>query len=336
MNRCSGFRARAGLSLRGAVAGSVGALFLFSAGSTFAQGWPTKPMRIVVSFPPGGGIDVLARQFAPELSRSLGQPVVVENRPGAAGNIGGELVARAAPDGYTVLLGNVGPLAINPALYPKMPFDTLRDFAPVAQIAFAPLLVVVHPSLPARSLKELIALARKRPGEIAFASGGTGAITHLAGELLKQQQGIDMIHVPYKGSAPAFADLLGGQVQLIMDSVPVGAPFVQAKKLRALAVTGRSRSAAMSDLPTAIEAGFPDFTLVGWQGFVMPAATPKLVIDRMNAEVVRLLNDPRFRERLVQQGSEPAPGTPEQFGQLIRDELARWAVVVKRSGAKAE
>jgi tripartite-type tricarboxylate transporter receptor subunit TctC len=301
-----------------------------------AQAFPAKPVRLLVGFPAGGGVDVIARQLAQELAKPLGQPVVVDNRPGAAGNIAVELTVKSPPDGYTLLMGNVGSLAINPGLYTKLPFDTVRDLAPVSLVATVMLVVIVHPSLPVKSLRELVALAKSRPGQLNYGSAGSGGITHLAVELLKAQNGIVLLHVPYKGSAPAFTDLVGGQLQVMIDAIPAPLPFIQAGRLRALAVTATTRSPALPEVPTTAEAGFPQFVATGWQGIVAPAGTPAAIVNRLNAEIGKALTAPEFRDKLIAQGSDPAPGTPDQFGAFLRSELAKWVEVVRVSGAKLE
>jgi len=301
-----------------------------------AQPYPAKPVRLIVGFPAGGGVDVIARQLAQELTKSLGQTVVVDNRPGAAGNIAAELTAKSPPDGYTLMVGNVGALTINPSLYPKLPFDTLRDFAPVSLLATVMLVVIVHPSLPVKTLRELVALAKHRPGQLNYGSAGSGGITHLAVELLKSQNGLALVHVPYKGSAPAFTDLVGGQLQVMIDAIPAPLPLIQAGRLRALAVTATVRSPALPAVPTTTEAGFPRFVVSGWQGVVASAGTPAAIVTRLNTEIGRVLAQPEFRDKLVAQGSDPAPGTPEQFGAFLQSELTKWAAVVKASGARLE
>jgi tripartite-type tricarboxylate transporter receptor subunit TctC len=290
-----------------------------------AQTYPAKPVRIIVGFPPGGGVDIIARLIGSELQKTLGQPIVVENRTGVAGSLGAELVAKSAPDGYTLLMGNTGSLTINPALYSKMAYDTQGDFAPVALVATSPLVVLVHPSVPATSLAELVAHARGRPGKINFGSGGSGGITHLTAELLKMQAGLDMVHVPYKGSAPAITDLVGGQLQMMVEGIPLAAPYVQSNKLRALAVTSAKRSPSLPEVPTVAEAGFPELVVTAWYGLVVPAGTPAAVVARLNEAVNQVLAESAFKDKLLQNGADAAGGTPAQFGDLLRRELALWA-----------
>jgi tripartite-type tricarboxylate transporter receptor subunit TctC len=301
-----------------------------------ADAYPAKPIRFVVAFPPGGGTDIIARSIAQKLSERLEQQVVVDNRPGAGGNIGTDIVAKSAPDGYTILMGSAGPLAINASLFAKMPFDPVRDLAPVTLAASTPNVLVVHPSLKAATVNELIALARTRPGEINFASSGHGTPAHLAGELFNSMAGVKLVHVPYKGAAPALADLLGGQVQLMFSTMPPALPHVKDGKLRALAVTSRKRSRATPDLPTVDEAALPGFEANTWHGVVLPAGTPPAIIARLNREIVAILHLHDIVERLSSQGAEALGSTPEEFAAYIRSETLKWAKVVRDSGAKAE
>ena len=301
-----------------------------------AQTYPTKPIRLVVPFPAGGTTDILARAVAQKLSETLGQQVIVDNRPGAGGNIGSELVARSAPDGYTLLMGTVGTHAINVSLYPKLPYDPVKDFTPIVLMAGVPNVLVVNPSLPARSVSELIAYAKANPGKLNFASSGSGTSIHLSGELFKVLTGVQMTHVPYKGSAPALTDLVGGQVQLMFDNLPSSLAFIKAGKLRALAVTSKTRAAALPDVPTMVEAGVPDFEASSWFGILAPAGTPRDIVVRINAEVAKWLATPDAREKLAGQGAIAAGGAPEDFARHIASETAKWARVVKASGAKVE
>ena len=301
-----------------------------------AQGaYPHKPIRMIVPYPPGGPTDVLGRIVAQKLSESLGQQVVVENRPGASGMIGAELVAKAAPDGYT-LLTNASIHVINPSLYPKMNFDALRDFAPVSLIAQVPLILVVNPGLPVKSVQELIALGKAEPNRLNFGSSGNAAAPHLAGESFKIATGIQMQHVPYKGSAPALTDLIGGQVQLIFDSMPSAMPHVKSGKIRALAVTTAKRSPTVPDLPTIAESGVPGFDISTWYGVWAPAGTPKDIVNKVSAEIAKALQQPAVRERLAALGAEPVGNTPEEFAAYCQSELAKWSKIVRESGAKAD
>ena len=301
-----------------------------------ADVYPAKPIRFVVAFPPGGGTDIIARSIAHKLAERLARQVVVDNRPGAGGNIGTDIVAKSAPDGYTLLMGSAGPLAINASLFATMPFDPIKDLAPVTLAASTPNVLVVHPSLPARSVKELIALAKAKPGEINFASSGHGTPAHLAGELFNSMAGVKLIHVPYKGAAPGLADLLGGQVQLMFSTLPPALPHVKDGRLRALAVTSAKRSPATPELPTLNEAALPGFEAITWHGVVVPAGTPAAIIARLNREIVAILHLPEIVERLSSQGAEALGSTPEEFAAYIRSESLKWANVVKESGAKAE
>jgi tripartite-type tricarboxylate transporter receptor subunit TctC len=302
-----------------------------------AQGYPSRPIRLVVPYPPGGPLDIMARAIGQKLTEAWNQPVIVDNRAGAGGNIGADLVAKSPADGYTLLMGAVATHAINPTLYGRLPYDPVRDFAPVALVAQVPNILVVNPSVPARSVKELIELARARPGYLNFGSGSTGSTGHLAGELFKTMAGVQMVHIPYKGGAPAMADLLAGQVQLMFDNLANALPNVRAGRLRALAVTTLARSPAMPDLPTIAESGLPGFDLTTWFGVMAPAGTPGEIVLRLNAEIVRALDATDMRERLEKMGAEPpANNTPERFAAFIRAEAAKYAKVVKESGAKVE
>jgi tripartite-type tricarboxylate transporter receptor subunit TctC len=309
----------------------------FGCGTTAAQGYPSKPIRFVVPYPPGGPLDIMARAVGQKLTEAWGQPVVVDNRAGAGGNIGADLVAKSPPDGYTLLMGAVATHAINPTLYGKVPYDPIKDFAPVALVAQVPNILVVHPSVPARTVPELIELARARPGYLNFGSGSTGSTGHLAGELFNTMAGVKMVHIPYKGGAPAMADLLAGQVQLMFDNLANALPNVRAGKLRALAVTTLARSPAVPELPTIAQSGLPGFDLTTWFGVMVPAGTPPEVVARLNAEIVRALGAKDMRERLEKMGAElPASNTPEHFAAFIRAEAAKYAKVVRDSGARVE
>jgi len=301
-----------------------------------ADAYPAKPVRFVVAFPPGGGTDIIARSIAQKLAERIAQQVVVDNRPGAGGNIGTDMVAKSAPDGYTLLMGSAGPLAINASLFGKMPFDPIKDLAPVTLAASTPNVLVVHPALRAATLKELIALAKARPGEINFASSGHGTPAHLAGELFNLMAGVEMVHVPYKGAAPALADLLGGQVQIMFSTMPPALPHVRDGKLRALAVTSAKRSPAAPELPTVDETALPGFEANTWHGVVVPAGTPGAIVARLNREIVAILHLPDVVERFSSQGAEALGSTPEEFAAYIKSETLKWAKVVRDSGAKAE
>ena len=300
-----------------------------------AQDYPARPVRVVVPAAPGGTVDILARSISQPLSERLGQPVVVENRPGGGTNVGNEAVAKSPPDGYTLLLA--GPtLATNPALFAKLGYDPQRDLAPITLMASVGNVLVVNPGVPAGSVKELVALARAQPGTLNFASAGTGSSGHLAGELLKALAGIDIVHVSYKGAAPAHTDLLAGQVQMMFDNIPAALPQVRGGKLKALAVTGRERSALMPDLPTMVEAGVPEFESSAWFGLLAPAGTPAPVIQRLHRDVTAILAEPAVRERLANQGYVIVAGTPEEFRRYIDAETVRWSRIIRGAGIKAE
>ena len=301
-----------------------------------AQPYPTKPIRIVVPFPPGGATDLLARDVAPKLTEAWGQSVIVDNRPGAAGNIGSELVAKSAPDGYTLEMGTVGTHAINASLYAKMPYDHVKDFVPIILVAGVPNVLVVNPAVPANSVAELIAYAKANPGKVNFASSGAGTSIHLSGELFKVMAGVQMTHIPYKGSAPALQDLLGGQVQLMFDNLPPSLPHIKAGKLRALAVTSATRAPALPDVPTLAESGLPGFEASSWFGLVAPAGTPPSIVAKIDGEVAKWLATPEAKEKLSKQGANAFGGTPEDFAKHITAETAKWAKVVKDSGAKVD
>jgi tripartite-type tricarboxylate transporter receptor subunit TctC len=301
-----------------------------------AQTYPTKPIRLVVPFPPGGATDILARDVAQKLTEAWGQSVIVDNRPGAGGNIGSELVAKSAPDGYTLEMGTVGTHAINASLYAKMPYDHVKDFTPVILVAGVPNVLVVTPSLPVNSVAELIAYAKANPGKLNFASSGNGTSIHLSGELFKVMAGVQMTHIPYKGSAPALQDLIAGQVQLMFDNLPPSLPQIKAGKLRALAVTSLARAPALPDVPTLAESGLPGFEASSWFGILAPAGTPAPIVAKLNAEVAKWLATPEAKEKLLKQGANPAGGTPEDFAKHIAAETAKWAKVVKDSGAKID
>ena len=300
-----------------------------------AQGaWPSKPIRFVVSFPPGGSSDLVARLLAPRLGERLGQPLLVENRPGAGGNIGVDLVAKAPADGYTLGLAAAGALTINAHLYPSMPFDPQKDLAPVSMLAMIPIVIVASPSLGAGSLRELLALARARPGALSFGTTGAGSSMHLAGEALNQAAEVSMVHVPYKGSGPAAADAASGQLPLAIVDLTSALPYLRAGRLRALAVTGAARSVAAPEIPTVAESGFAGFDAVGWFGAVAPAGTPAPVIARLGAEIGEALRSRELRERILAGGAEPEASTPEQLAERIRAESARWAGLVRTAGLK--
>ena len=297
-----------------------------------AQSYPTKTVRVIVGFAPGGSTDVTARIVAQKMSEAWRQQVIVDNRPGAGGNIGAELVAKAPPDGYTLLLATTGVMAINQKLYRSMPYDAVRDFAPITQIGSLPLILIVHPSLPARSVKELIALAKARPGQLSYASSGVGGATHMTAEIFRMMTGIDIVHIPYKGSGQAMADLVGGQVPIAFDQISSSLPNVEAGKLRALAVTSAKRFASVPKLPTMSEAGVPGYDAVSWNGLAAPAGTPREVLVRVQTEVARIVQLPDIRDRFFKDGIEAVASTPEQFAAHIRSERTKWEKVVAAAG----
>ncbi len=298
--------------------------------------FPNKPIKIIVGFPAGGPLDAHARLLADRLGQLLGQPIIVDYKAGAGGTVGADFVAKSDADGYTLLMANTGTMTINPAIYPKNPYQTLRDFAPVARTAMQPLAIVVNPQVPANTLQELVALAKKNPGKLNYGSAGNGGISHLVPEMFKAATGTFIVHIPYKGSAPAFTDLLGGQVQMMAESIPQASQYVKQGKLRALAVTSRERSNALPDVPTLIEAGVKGFDVVGFYGVLAPAATPKPVMDKLAAAFKATLETPDIRTRMVAQGADPAYLGPEAFTQYLAAEMPKWAKAVKDSGARLD
>ena len=314
------------------------ALFCMVSGAnrpTLAQDYPSKPIRLVVPYPPGGFNDTLARTLGQKLTASWHQPVIVDNRPGGGSTIGTNIAAKAAADGYTLLIASFA-FAVNPSLYSSLPYDPDRDFAPIVLAATTPNLLVVNPQMPVHSIKDLIAFAKANPGKLNYASAGNGSSNHLSMELFKMLTGIDMVHVPYKGSAPAVNDLLGGQVNLMFDNAPNVLPQVKAGKLRALAVSSKQRSPIVKDLPSVAEAGVPGFDVSVWFGVMAPAGTPRSVIDRLNAEINAILHLAQIRQAFTNQGVEAAGSTPEEFASFLAAQKMKWSRVVKESGAKAE
>jgi tripartite-type tricarboxylate transporter receptor subunit TctC len=311
---------------------------LIFAPSLHAQtaGFPSKPVRIIVAFPPGGGTDIVARIVAAKLADAWGQQAIVDNRAGASGVIGTEMAARAAPDGHTWLLGTMGNLTVNQHLYTKMAVDPQKDLTALTQVVAVHFVMVAHPSLPARNVKELIALARQRPGQINYSSSGPGGAPHLGGELLKSMAGIDLLHVPYKGSGPSFNDLLGGQVTLTFDSLLQSLPYIKAGRLKALAVLGEKRSTLLPDTPTVAESGVPGYALTNWFGLVVPAGTPRDLIARLYADVSKVLKQPDVRERIHGMGADVVGSTPEQFAAFMRAETAKWLKVVKQANIRLQ
>ncbi len=301
-----------------------------------AQGYPGKPVRLIAPFGAGSTIDIIGRIIAPKLHEALGQPVIVENRAGAGGAIGMDAVAKAAPDGHTLVIGALGPLAMNPILYPKTPFDPVKDFAAISLLATGPVVIAVHPSIPARTIQELVGLAKKRPGALNFGSPGVGTSPHLTGELFKLITGTDIVHVPYKGNAEAITDLIGGQVSIVFTGVPPVVPLAKAGKVRLLATTGKARLANLPDVPTIREAGVTGADVLIWYGVVAPAATPKEIVARLNREIVKVMSLPDVRDKFLQQSVDPASSSADEFALLIRDEVARWGKVIRAAGIRLE
>ena len=301
-----------------------------------AQPYPNKPVKLVAPSTPGDAPDVIARLVADKLSTALGQQVVVENRPGAGGVVGSEYVAKSAPDGYTLIMGNAGSHGINAAVYAKLPYDIQRDFAPVSQVAVAPNVMVINPAVPASSVGEFIAYAKANPGKLSYASGGNGSSAHMSMELFKSMSGVDLQHVPYKGSSPALTDVVSGQVVAFIGNMPPTVPLIKAGKLRALAVTTTSRSALMPELPTIAEAGLPGFETVAWFGVLAPAGTPPEIVNRLSAEIAKIAKSPEMRERLIAMGAEPVGGTPEAFKAVIDRDIAKWKPLAQKVGIKID
>ena len=312
----------------------AGLLATFAASATAAT-FPERPLRLIVPYPPGGGTDITSRLIARRLSDSFGQQVIVDNRSGGAGNLGCEIAARSAPDGYTMLTAGIS-FAINVSIFSKLGYDPVRDFAPVSLVATVPLIVVVHPSVPATSIRELIELAKARPGTLNYGSGGAGTANHIAGELFKYMTATDIVHVPYKGGGPAMADIVGGQIQLLFNTISSTVGFMNSGKLRALAVTGKQRSPAAPNLPTVAEAGVPGFEVGAWFGVVVPAGTPRAVVNRLNSEIVRVTRQPDAREQFAAQGAEAIGSTPEELGRHLRSEIDKWAKVAKAARMHAD
>ena len=314
-------------------------LALLAAAMSFpagAQAYPSRPVKLVVPFPPGGSLDITGRLIAQRLSEMWGQAVVVENKPGAGGNIGADFVAKSPPDGYTILLGALSTHAVNPNLYAKMPYDAVKDFAPITLIATTPNVLVVNAATPVGNVREFIAWTRANPGKLAFGSGSNGSAGHLAGELYKVDTGTDAVHIPFKGGAPATQALLAGDTQFMFDNLANAMAQVKAGKLKALAVTTAERSTLVPELPTMAEAGLPGFDISTWYGLFAPAGTPAAIVAKWNTDVTRILNSPDVRAKLMADGAEPAPDTPEQFAQMIARELAKYARIIKASGAKVD
>ena len=298
--------------------------------------YPNKPVRWVVPFPPGGSADIMGRMIGQDLAKALGQQVVIENRAGASAIVGSEYVAKSAADGYTLLQANVSQMTIHPSLYPRLPYDPLKDFAPVTVLGIVTSVMVTTPALPVASVRDLVAMAKKRPGQLNFTSSGAGSSTHLTGELLKQRAGIAMTHINYKGSGPALTDVMAGFVEIMFENLPSALPFINANKLKVLAVTGKDRSPVLKSVPTLAESGFPGFNMVSWRALVAPAGTPRAVVDRLNAEVAKVLKTPEMKEKMTGLGTDVVANSPEQFAQYLREETAKWSKIVKDAGIKLE
>ena len=321
--------------MKALIAATIATLVVFPVRNTDAQNYPTKPVRLIVPFAPGGPNDVIGRVVAQKVSELIGQPVIIENRAGAGGAVGTAAAGTAAPDGYTLLISGTSSLAINPSLYTKLPYDPIRDFAPVSLVGTAPSLLAMHPSVPARSVKELIALAKSRPGQLNYASGGAGSAPHLAGELLNSMAKIRMVHIPFKGGGPALAGLMSGQADLFMGGMSAAMPPVKNGRLRGIAVTSPKRSQFMPDLP-AIAETLPGYDVVNWYAIFAPAATPKEIIGRVNAEIVKAMASPEVRKRFADLATDAASSTPEELAAYHRGEIKKWAQVVRTAGIKPE
>jgi tripartite-type tricarboxylate transporter receptor subunit TctC len=315
---------------------AAGVLVTFGAAPSSAQDYPSKPIRLVVPYPPGSGTDIVGRLLAQRLGESLGQQVYVDNRPGAGATIGTAFVAKGTPDGYTILMADLGPLAIGPSFYRQLPYDPIKELAPISQVAVLPFVLVVHPSVPANNVPELIALARAKSGQLNYASVGNGTAVHLATELFRQIAGIDIVHIPYKGSAPALTDLVAGRTSMMFVNVLSVRGFLESGQLRAVAIGTAERSPAMPEVPTVAESTQPNFRAGVWFGLLAPAETPRAIIDRLNAETVRVLQTPDFKAKLIEQGAESIPSSAEQFSALIQAEITKWADVIRSSGVRME
>jgi tripartite-type tricarboxylate transporter receptor subunit TctC len=322
--------------LRNSITRSICALITAVAGAAMAQGYPARPIKIIVPFAAGGNVDITARLVAPGLGDALGQPVVVENKPGAGGTIGADLVAKAPPDGYTLLMGSNSTFSVAPSLYPKNPYNPVRDFAPVILIATAPFVLVMNPAAPARNVGELVAQAKAAPGKLTMASAGTGSSNHLVGELFQEITGARFTHIPYKGSGQALTDLMGGQVDLHFDQITSAASHIQAGKLKALLVTAPQRVAMLPEVPTATEAGYARFQATNVTGLIAPAGTPREVIDKLNAATQKVIAQAAVKEKFAGLGAETVGGTPEEFGAYIKEDFAKWTRIVKDANVKVE
>jgi tripartite-type tricarboxylate transporter receptor subunit TctC len=315
---------------------AITALLALLCAHAHAQDYPSRTVRIVIPFPPGGTSDILARTLGQKLTEEWGQQVIAENRPGAAGNIASEYVAKAKPDGYTLLINTVGTHAINPAIYPSLPFDPVKDFTLITNLVNLPSLLIVHPSVPAMSAQELIALAKKRPGALNYSSAGSGSQPHLTAEMFKTMAGVDLLHVPYTGAGPQLVAIISGEVSLTFATAPAAVPLIKNNQARAIAVTSAERVAALPEVPTLNEAALPGYVAVGWNGLVGPAGIPAPVVAKIHAAVAKIYGQPEMRNRLIGLAAEPAISTPEEFGALVRSEIVKWSRAVKDSGAKLD
>ncbi|CAN7251364.1 tripartite tricarboxylate transporter substrate binding protein [Acidovorax sp. LjRoot129] len=315
---------------------AAAALACLSSVAALAQGFPSKPIRIVVGFPAGGPLDQHARLLTDKLQAVLGQPVLVDYKAGAGGTVGAQDVMKAPPDGHTLMLANTGVMVINPGLYSRLPYSTLKDFTPIARTAMQPLALLVNPNVPAKNLQEFMAYAKAKPGQVNFGSAGNGGISHLVPEMFKTATGLFMVHIPYRGSAPAFTDLMGGQVQFMAESIPQAAAYHKQGKVRALAVTSRERNPALPDVPTVIESGIKGFEVVGFYGFLAPAGTPKDVVAKLSDAFSQVMQSPEVKNRMVSQGADPAFLGADDFAKFLAAEMPRWADAVKKSGAKVD
>ena len=320
---------------RAAAAACLFPALAFSDPASAQPAYPQKPIRMVVPFPAGGGTDILARLVGQKMSEALGQQIITENRPGAGGTIGTDVASKAPADGYTIIMVS-GSHAINPGLYLKLPYDTVNDFAPISQLATSPGILVVHPALPVKTVRDLITLARAKPGQLNYASAGSGTPPHLAGELFKTMARVDIVHIPYKGNVPAFADMLAGQVSLSFPSMPSAVPHLKSGRLRALGVTTAKRSPAAPNIPTIAESGLPGYESTSWYGMLAPARTPPAIVTRLHEVIVAVLASPDMKDKLGSQGLDPVGNTPQQFAAVIKSEITKWAKVVKASGARPE
>jgi len=315
----------------------LGLLLVALAPLALAQGnWPTKPIRLVVTFPPGGSSDASARIVAPRLAERLGQPVVVDNRPGAGGGVGLDLVAKAPADGYTIVLASAGGLTANPSLYKQLPYDPTRDFAPITLFGTSPFVLLASPSLPIANVADLLQLAKTQPGRLSYASGGNGTAMHLSGELLKSMGQVSIVHIPYRGSGPALIAVMGGETQLAIADITTAAAQIKSGRVKAVGVLGKERSPLAPDIPSLNESGLPGYDAAGWFGILAPAATPAPIVQRLNAEITAVLRSPEVRERFATAGLEPLPSTPEEMAALMKSEAVKWARVIQESGAKID